>query len=294
MANGIENRTTREIARARIKEIYNDRATAEAQSYDSLLQEAEQYVRSKQPIPPGIFASLQPKHRKALTTPFADYDDVTALEQTYRTPGIITHDWLAQNKGKFTEGTWNSLMGKAGAASNAAARADADYITVRLDENGLKNLAFPKPKSKDEVDSLRLRLNIETTLKRMRERGPVDEDMMLKVVDQAIMNWGTIKYQGWFMDSVQVKKPTAAMTEVELSRLMTPEDDPSDYYGETSVRILDENGIARFVPSYTPVRLDKDTVVPVSYWDIKALKDRIGREPTVEEMQELGRKGLGQ
>jgi murein DD-endopeptidase MepM/ murein hydrolase activator NlpD len=294
MANGIDNRTTREIARARIKEIYNDRAAAKAQSYQSRLEEAEQYVRAKQPIPPALFAGLETKHRKALTTPFADYDDVTALEQTYRTPGIITHDWLAQHKGQFTEGTWNSLMGKAGAASNAAAKADADYITMRLAENGLKDLAFPKDKSASQIDSLRLRLNIETTLNRMRERGPVDDDMMRKVVDQAIMNWGTIRYQGWFGDSVDTKKPTAAMTEVELSRMMTPEDDPSKYYGETSVRILDKNGIARFVPSYTPVRIDKDTVVPVSYWDIKALKDRIGREPTAEEMQELGRKGLGQ
>jgi hypothetical protein len=216
MANGIENRTTREIARARIREIYSERDAAAKNDYESLMSEATRLVASGQQIPGPMFAALSPKDRKALTTPFADYDDVTALEETYRTPGIVTIDWVAERKGKFTEGTWNSLMGKANTASKEASSIDAQRINATLENNGFRDLAFPS-NDDQRAQSLLLRQRIEDSLRQAREAGPVDDKRRQEIIDNAIMNFGEVSRRTWdtlWFETYAVKPmPIAGMTE---------------------------------------------------------------------------------
>jgi hypothetical protein len=215
MSNGIENRTTREIARARIREIYSERDAAAKNDYESLLGEATALVARGQQIPGPMFADLSPKDRKALTTPFADYDSVSALEETYRTPGIVTMDWLSENKGKFTEGTWNSLMGKASAASKEASSVDAQHINATLENNGFRDLAFPS-NDDQRAQSLLLRQRIEETLRRERQSGEVDDARRQQIIDSAIMNFGEVTERSWmnlFFETYAVRPaPLESMT----------------------------------------------------------------------------------
>jgi murein DD-endopeptidase MepM/ murein hydrolase activator NlpD len=215
MSNGIENRTTREIARARIREIYSERDAAAKNDYESLLGEATALVARGQQIPGPMFAALSPKDRKALTTPFADYDSVSALEETYRTPGIVTMDWLAENKGKFTEGTWNSLMGKASAASKEASSVDAQHVNATLEMNGFRDLAFPS-NDDQRAQSLLLRQRIEETLRRERQSGEVDDARRQQIIDNAIMNFGEVTERSWmnlFFETYAVRPaPLESMT----------------------------------------------------------------------------------
>jgi murein DD-endopeptidase MepM/ murein hydrolase activator NlpD len=196
MANGIENRTTREIARARIREIYNERDAAAKNEYQSLLSEATAMAARGQTIPGPMFAALTSKDQKALTTPFADYDNWVALEETYRNPGMVTMEWLAENRGKFTEGTYNSLMGKASAASREAATIDKQHVDATLEMNGFRDLAFPS-NDNQRAQSLLLRQRIEETLRRERQSGEVDDARRQQIIDNAIMNFGEATQRTW-------------------------------------------------------------------------------------------------
>ena len=284
MGNRIENRTTREVYRARVREIYAERNEAKAQSYQAMYNEAVRLVREGQDIPPDILADLSPEDRKALTSPFATQDNWQELATAYESPGVVTLEWVGQRKGEFTEGTWNRLMAQASSGANQRAKADADAITMRLRDNGLDALAMPKKGSAEELDGMRLRANIQQTLDAMRAKGDVKQEDVDKVIDMAIMNYGRIMTEGWW-DNIAVQKPIAAMSERELERFARTREEPGDYYGQRVIRVLDENNIPRFVPAIINVTMSDKTVVPITYWQKRRLDQEAGRELNEEELR---------
>ena len=284
MGNRIENRTTREVYRARVREIYAERSEAKAQSYQAMYNEAVRLVREGQDIPPDILADLSPEDRKALTSPFATQDNWQELATAYESPGVVTLEWVGQRKGEFTEGTWNRLMAQASSGANQRAKADADAITMRLRDNGLDALAMPKKGSAEELDGMRLRANIQQTLDAMRAKGDVKQEDVDKVIDMAIMNYGRIMTEGWW-DNIAVQKPIAAMSERELERFARTREEPGDYYGQRVIRVLDENNIPRFVPAIINVTMSDKTVVPITYWQKRRLDQEAGRELNEEELR---------
>jgi hypothetical protein len=101
---------------------------------------------------------------------------------------------------------------------------------------------------------MRLRANIQQTLDAMRAKGDVKQEDVDKVIDMAIMNYGRIMTEGWW-DNIAVQKPTAAMSPRELELLATPREAPGELYGQRVIRVLDKNGMEKFVPAIINVTM---------------------------------------
>jgi hypothetical protein len=90
--------------------------------------------------------------------------------------------------------------------------------------------------------------------------------------------------EGWW-DTWEVQKPTAAMSPRELELLATPREAPGELYGQRVIRVLDKNGLERFVPAIINVTMSDKTVVPITYWQKQRLDQEAGRELNDDELR---------
>ena len=129
-----------------------------------------------------------------------------------------------QMRGELTRDTYNRMLNAASTASNQAAQADAQLINVTLIRNKVNNLAFPET-DEDKAASLVLRQNIEDTLRKERQAGPMTEARRQEIVDNAIMWFGSSGNVGfwatiWGSGKDVPDMPLMAMTP-EQERLAT-------------------------------------------------------------------------
>jgi hypothetical protein len=233
MANGIPDRDTREGVRTYLRGKYAEDAQREAQGYAARLEAANNYVAQGQDIPPDIYAKLSAKDRASLMSPFAQVDDYAALETALRAPAIITHEWLSKNKGRFTQGTWNSLMGKAGARVNELAKVSADEITAALVNNGFGAIAYPANEA-DKIKGLMFRQYLDDRLTTARDVGTLTDDERRKIINGAVMNMATITTPGMLWGESEEVMPISMMTQPQtrtvIERIQTK---PVEAFGQS-------------------------------------------------------------
>jgi hypothetical protein len=233
MANGIPDRETRDGVRTYLRSKYAEDAQREAQGYAARLEAANKYVARGQDIPPDIYAKLSAKDRASLMSPFAQVDDYAALETALRAPAIITHEWLSKNKGRFTQGTWNSLMGKADARVNALAKVSADEITSILVNNGFGAIAYPTTDA-DKIKGLMFRQYLDDRLTAARDVGTLTDDERRKIITGAVMNMATITTPGTLWGENEETMPISMMTQPQtravIERIQTK---PVEAFGQT-------------------------------------------------------------
>jgi len=210
-ANGIPDRKVREGVRRWLRQSYAEDDDARDAAYASMVQQAAEMVSKGQPIPPGILSNLTEKDRTALLTPFARQDSIEALEVIARYPDTLTYEWLAANKGSFKRETYETMLGRISSGENKLMAVDAQEINVLLTNNGYGNLVSPKTDD-EKTQSLMFRQYVEDQLKRARATGELKPDTRQKILDDAVMNMGTITKRGLIWDS-ESQMPMSMMTQ---------------------------------------------------------------------------------
>lgn len=217
-ANGIDDTDVRKDVRTRIRQRFAEMDEAQQLDYAARLENATGKVSRGEPLTREEYASLSAKDRDALMTPFAEFDNRDMVELTVRAPGILTYEWLAENKGQFTRSTYNSLYDKAGAAQNALARTDAQELNVALINNGYEKLVEPKTADQKQ-QSLLFRQHVEQALQKARRDGTLNEKTRKEIINDAFMNMGVIMRKGWFGGESFKETPLSMMTDEQKQKI---------------------------------------------------------------------------
>lgn len=222
VAAQIEDPVMRRIVTANVRQEFGERESMRRQQYAELLNAAENFMASGKPVsamPQVIWNQLEAKDQAQYLKEQRKTDEIGAMEELARNPGLLSQDWLVENRSRITPQTYVDLLQKLNQPEKILeATADAQLLNSTLVNAGLTNLAFPSS-TEDKTASLLMRNNVETMIDiaQRNKGGKLTRDEQQAVIDRVIKEKAMVD-QPWYRWSNDYEKPVAAMTQDELSR----------------------------------------------------------------------------
>lgn len=202
--------------------------------YSALLDKVENILATPNAtvanIPPAQWAALTPKDQKRLLKGVAQEDELDAIEQITRNPGLLTEEWLDKNRSRMTKETFNRLLKEAkDPAKMFEATVDAQQLNATLVDNGFYEVANPSSET-DRTKSYLLRNNIEMMIDAEQQRlgKKLSRQEKQKIIDQTIIEDRAVKTAG-----INRLMPMAMMTGEEFRSAYVSvgtEEIPAMYY----------------------------------------------------------------
>jgi hypothetical protein len=184
-------------------------------------------------IPPGVWGRLEPADQAMFLKAQRQTDELDVMEEIARNPGVLTREYLEDNRGRMTRDTYIKLLGDVNAPGKViAATVDADQLEATLFANNMTKMADPKS-DEDKQASLMFRNSVKTMIdaEQERQKRPLSREEKQRVIDGAIIQYGEQAYieRSWWWDK-----------QMSLGA-MTPEQRQSAYVmvGDAQVKLMD-------------------------------------------------------
>jgi hypothetical protein len=226
IAAQIEDPVMRRVVTSNVRQEFGERESMKRQQYAELINSAENHMASGGTVynmPQYLFDQLEAKDKARYFQEQRKSDEVGVMEELARNPGLLTQDYLLENRNRLTPQTYVELLKKANdPAKIIEATADAQLLNSTLVNAGLNNLAFPSSTA-DKTASLLLRNNVETMidLAQQRKGGKLTREEQQGVIDGVIRETAIVD-SPWYSWSNDYEKPIAAMSQDELGRAYVP------------------------------------------------------------------------
>lgn len=205
VAGKIEDPEIRKAVQANLRQEFAQDEALKANEYRSVLDAIDNQIAagtSPRDLPLMLWMKLKPSDQKRFLEGQRQEDDVGSREELARNPGLLTQEWLDENRPKLTRETYirlQSALNEPQAAERIyEATVDADMVSVRLMEMGFPELARPTgDKEKDAALRIRdrIKMGIDTQQRATGKRMTDEEkraliDTMIAPVRQ-LDEWGT-------------------------------------------------------------------------------------------------------
>jgi hypothetical protein len=184
-------------------------------------------------IPPGVWGRLEPADQAMFLKAQRQTDELDVMEEIARNPGVLTREYLDDNRGRMTRDTYIKLLGDVNAPGKViAATVDADQLEATLFANNMTKMADPKS-DEDKQASLMFRNSVKTMIdaEQERQKRPLSREEKQRVIDGAIIQYGEQAYveRSWWWDK-----------QMSLGA-MTPEQRQAAYVmvGDAQVKLMD-------------------------------------------------------
>jgi hypothetical protein len=184
-------------------------------------------------IPPGVWGRLEPADQAMFLKAQRQTDELDVMEEIARNPGVLTREYLEDNRGRMTRDTYIKLLGDVNAPGKViAATVDADQLEATLFANNMTKMADPKS-DEDKQASLMFRNSVKTMIdaEQERQKRPLSREEKQRVIDGAIIQYGEQAYveRSWWWDK-----------QMSLGA-MTPEQRQAAYVmvGDAQVKLMD-------------------------------------------------------
>jgi hypothetical protein len=184
-------------------------------------------------IPPGVWGRLEPADQAMFLKAQRQTDELDVMEEIARNPGVLTREYLDDNRGRMTRDTYIKLLGDVNAPGKViAATVDADQLEATLFANNMTKMADPKS-DEDKQASLMFRNSVKTMIdaEQERQKRPLSREEKQRVIDARILQFGEQAYveRSWWWDK-----------QMSLGA-MTPEQRQAAYVmvGDAQVKLMD-------------------------------------------------------
>jgi len=234
IAADIQDPEIRGGVQAALRAQYGQEESMRKADYSALLDKVENILATPNAtvanIPPAQWAALTPKDQKRLLKGVAQEDELDAIEQITRNPGLLTEEWLDKNRSRMTKETFNRLLKEAkDPAKMFEATVDAQQLNATLVDNGFYEVANPSSET-DRTKSYLLRNNIEMMIDAEQQRlgKKLSRQEKQKIIDQTIIEDRAVKTAG-----INRLMPMAMMTGEEFRSAYVSvgtEEIPAMYY----------------------------------------------------------------
>lgn len=234
IAADIQDPEIRGGVQAALRAQYGQEESMRKADYSALLDKVENILATPNAtvanIPPAQWAALTPKDQKRLLKGVAQEDELDAIEQITRNPGLLTEEWLDKNRSRMTKETFNRLLKEAkDPAKMFEATVDAQQLNATLADNGFYEVANPSSET-DRTKSYLLRNNIEMMIDAEQQRlgKKLSRQEKQKIIDQTIIEDRAVKTAG-----INRLMPMAMMTGEEFRSAYVSvgtEEIPAMYY----------------------------------------------------------------
>jgi hypothetical protein len=194
LAGRIEDPDVRKAVQANLRQEFAQDEALKATEYRGLLDQVDNQIASGArvgDIPLPAWAQLKPVDQQRYLEGQRAKDDVGVQEELARNPGLLTQEWLDENRSKLTSETyrrWQVALNEPQAEQKIyEATVDADTVTARLIALGYPKLA--RPSSTPEKDgALRIRESIKLGIatKQQQLGRKLSDEEKLELIDMMI------------------------------------------------------------------------------------------------------------
>ena len=237
IADGIKDQEIRKGVQAALRTQYGQEEALQRQEYNQLIDRMEQFLATPgntlANVPPSAWGRLKPQDQSKFLKAQRQTDELDVMEEIARNPGVLTREYLEDNRGRMTRDTYIKLLGDVNAPGKViAATVDADQLEATLFANNMTKMADPKSDD-DKQASLMFRNSIKTMIdaEQERQKRPLSREEKQRVIDGAIIQYGEQAYveRSWWRDK-----------QMSLAA-MTPEQRQSAYVmvGDAQVKLMD-------------------------------------------------------
>jgi hypothetical protein len=237
IADGIKDQEIRKGVQAALRTQYGQEEALQRQEYGLLIDRMEQFLATPgntvANVPPSAWGRLKPQDQAKFLKAQRQTDELDVMEEIARNPGVLTREYLEDNRGRMTRDTYIKLLGDVNAPGKViAATVDADQLEATLFANNMTKMADPKS-DEDKQASLMFRNSVKTMIdaEQERQKRPLSREEKQRVIDGAIIQYGEQAYveRSWWWDK-----------QMSLGA-MTPEQRQSAYVmvGDAQVKLMD-------------------------------------------------------
>jgi hypothetical protein len=237
IADGIKDQEIRKGVQAALRTQYGQEEALQRQEYGLLIDRMEQFLAAPgntvANVPPSAWGRLKPQDQAKFLKAQRQTDELDVMEEIARNPGVLTREYLEDNRGRMTRDTYIKLLGDVNAPGKViAATVDADQLEATLFANNMTKMADPKS-DEDKQASLMFRNSVKTMIdaEQERQKRPLSREEKQRVIDGAIIQYGEQAYveRSWWWDK-----------QMSLGA-MTPEQRQSAYVmvGDAQVKLMD-------------------------------------------------------
>ena len=237
ISEGIKDPEIRKGVQAALRTQYGQEEALQRQEYGLLIDRMEQFLATPgntvANIPPSAWGRLKPQDRAKFLKAQRQTDELDVMEEIARNPGVLTRDYLEDNRNRMTRDTYVKLLGDVTAPGKViAATVDADQLEATLFANNMTKMADPKS-DEDKQASLMFRNSVKTMIdaEQERQKRPLSREEKQRVIDGAIIQYGEQAYveRSWWWDK-----------QMSLGA-MTPEQRQAAYVmvGDAQVKLMD-------------------------------------------------------
>ncbi len=237
IADGIKDPEIRKGVQAALRTQYGQEEALQRQEYNLLIDRMEQFLATPgntlANVPPSAWGRLKPQDQSKFLKAQRQTDELDVMEEIARNPGVLTREYLEDNRGRMTRDTYIKLLGDVNAPGKViAATVDADQLEATLFANNMTKMADPKS-DEDKQASLMFRNSVKTMIdaEQERQKRPLSREEKQRVIDGAIIQYGEQAYveRSWWWDK-----------QMSLGA-MTPEQRQAAYImvGDAQVKLMD-------------------------------------------------------
>jgi hypothetical protein len=237
ISEGIKDQEIRKGVQAALRTQYGQEEALQRQEYGVLIDRMEQFLATPgntvANVPPSAWGRLKPQDQAKFLKAQRQTDELDVMEEIARNPGVLTREYLEDNRGRMTRDTYIKLLGDVNAPGKViAATVDADQLEATLFANNMTKMADPKS-DEDKQASLMFRNSVKTMIdaEQERQKRPLSREEKQRVIDGAIIQYGEQAYveRSWWWDK-----------QMSLGA-MTPEQRQAAYVmvGDAQVKLMD-------------------------------------------------------
>jgi hypothetical protein len=237
ISEGIKDQEIRKGVQAALRTQYGQEEALQRQEYGVLIDRMEQFLATPgntvANVPPSAWGRLKPQDQAKFLKAQRQTDELDVMEEIARNPGVLTREYLEDNRGRMTRDTYIKLLGDVNAPGKViAATVDADQLEATLFANNMTKMADPKS-DEDKQASLMFRNSVKTMIdaEQERQKRPLSREEKQRVIDARILQFGEQAYveRSWWWDK-----------QMSLGA-MTPEQRQAAYVmvGDAQVKLMD-------------------------------------------------------
>jgi len=189
IAEGIKDQEIRKGVQAALRTQYGQEEALQRQEYGLLIDRMEQFLATPgntvANVPPSAWGRLKPQDQAKFLKAQRQTDELDVMEEIARNPGVLTREYLEDNRGRMTRDTYIKLLGDVNAPGKViAATVDADQLEATLFANNMTKMADPKSDD-DKQASLMFRNSVKTAIdaEQERQKRPLSREEKQRVID---------------------------------------------------------------------------------------------------------------
>lgn len=201
----IPDAETRRNVQQRLRSMYEQDNALARQEYATNVNGIEEFLatpgNSLSMIPPDKWGQLTESDRQRLMGEQRKTNELDMMEMLARDPGVLTPEWLLENRNSFTRETYIKLLKDAQRPDKVyEAKIEADQMNLVLLENQFGALVNPKS-DEDKLKSLRLREAVTEQIDRIQkqQQKPVTDQQRRQIIEDRLLDIATVDVN-WRID----------------------------------------------------------------------------------------------